>query len=672
MTVSVLDGVAGPRARPQAAAAARGRVGQEAAGADRGGVPRADLAARRGRRRPCTPGCTGSTTPERVSHDPPGGATMDRTMNSRAARRSTSRSSRACPGAGRSEAAHVLEDLGFFVIDNLPPMLIGKVAELARGHETPVALRARRRRAFRRLPARPLGRDRRAAPPRRHDPHPLSRCRRRGARPPLRGEPPAAPDVRLRPRLRRHRARARRCSSRSSPRPTCASTRRRSTCTSCATACASCSRQQGADSTLQINVVTFGYKHGLPLDVDLVFDCRFLPNPHWVEELRPQTGLDAPVRDYVLAQHGTREFLDELDRLFGLLAAGLRARGQVVPLDRARLHRRPAPQCRDRRAARAAVPSPRSSHRGSPPGRRPCPLTDRERRRRSAGGTGLRSRSRRSGATRATITAVVSVADDGGSSGRLAPRPRRRRPRRPAQVSRRARERRRSVADGVRASVRVGRARRATRSATSMLVGLAESLGDLDRRARRDRAGCSARSGGSIPATIDPVSVMADIGGRRRSIGQVAVESDAPGSRPCGGSSSCRPTRRRRPAPWPRSRAPTRSSSPRARSIRACSRCSAFPRSGPRSAPRAAGSSTCATCKPTARPPGSTAPTTCGALLDHGGRVDTLLHDPSAGLPSARLRFGSSGSLPRPAIVAAPSGLGHDPAKLAAALAALL
>ena len=80
--------------------------------------------------------------------------------------------------------------------------------------------------------------------------------------------------------------------------------------------------------------MSFGYKHGLPLDVDLVFDCRFLPNPHWVEELRPLTGLDAPVRDYVLAQRGTREFLDELDRLLRAAAARLRARGQGVPVDR--------------------------------------------------------------------------------------------------------------------------------------------------------------------------------------------------------------------------------------------------------------------------------------------------------------------------------------------------
>jgi len=65
--------------------------------------------------------------------------------------------------------------------------------------------------------------------------------------------------------------------------------------------------------------VSFGYKHGLPLDVDLVFDCRFLPNPHWIEALRPLSGLDEPVREYVLAQPETGLFLAELDRLFALL-----------------------------------------------------------------------------------------------------------------------------------------------------------------------------------------------------------------------------------------------------------------------------------------------------------------------------------------------------------------
>jgi UPF0042 nucleotide-binding protein len=81
-------------------------------------------------------------------------------------------------------------------------------------------------------------------------------------------------------------------------------------------------------SALQLNVVSFGYKHGLPLDVDVVFDCRFLPNPHWVEELRPQTGLDSAVRDYVLAQRGTAEFLNELERMFALLLPGYEREGK--------------------------------------------------------------------------------------------------------------------------------------------------------------------------------------------------------------------------------------------------------------------------------------------------------------------------------------------------------
>ena len=75
--------------------------------------------------------------------------------------------------------------------------------------------------------------------------------------------------------------------------------------------------------------MSFGYKHGLPLDVDIVFDCRFLPNPHWVEALRPLTGLDAPVREYVLEQPGTGEFLDELDRLFDLLLPGYEQEGKA-------------------------------------------------------------------------------------------------------------------------------------------------------------------------------------------------------------------------------------------------------------------------------------------------------------------------------------------------------
>jgi UPF0042 nucleotide-binding protein len=73
------------------------------------------------------------------------------------------------------------------------------------------------------------------------------------------------------------------------------------------------------ESPLQTNIISFGYKHGLPLDVDLVLDCRFLPNPHWVEHLRPLTGLDEPVQQYVAAQPETGEFLKRLDSLLELL-----------------------------------------------------------------------------------------------------------------------------------------------------------------------------------------------------------------------------------------------------------------------------------------------------------------------------------------------------------------
>ena len=64
-----------------------------------------------------------------------------------------------------------------------------------------------------------------------------------------------------------------------------------------------------ADIALRVNVISFGFKYGLPVDADLVADCRFLPNPHWVPELAPLTGQDSPVREYVLGQPGAAEFL---------------------------------------------------------------------------------------------------------------------------------------------------------------------------------------------------------------------------------------------------------------------------------------------------------------------------------------------------------------------------
>ncbi len=77
-----------------------------------------------------------------------------------------------------------------------------------------------------------------------------------------------------------------------------------------------------ADAALRVSVVSFGFKYGLPMDADMVADCRFLPNPHWIPDLAPQTGRDAPVIEYVLSQPGATEFLDAFVRAVEVALAG--------------------------------------------------------------------------------------------------------------------------------------------------------------------------------------------------------------------------------------------------------------------------------------------------------------------------------------------------------------
>ena len=66
---------------------------------------------------------------------------------------------------------------------------------------------------------------------------------------------------------------------------------------------------QGLTQSVRVNVLSFGYKYGIPVDADLVLDCRFIPNPHWIPELRPLTGLDDKVKDNVLANSGVAQFV---------------------------------------------------------------------------------------------------------------------------------------------------------------------------------------------------------------------------------------------------------------------------------------------------------------------------------------------------------------------------
>ena len=85
---------------------------------------------------------------------------------------------------------------------------------------------------------------------------------------------------------------------------------------------------EGSDSTMRTSILSFGFKHGVPLDVDLMFDCRFLPNPYWDESLRSHSGLEPQVRKYVLDRPETAEFLDKLDDMLTMLIPAYRREGK--------------------------------------------------------------------------------------------------------------------------------------------------------------------------------------------------------------------------------------------------------------------------------------------------------------------------------------------------------
>ena len=190
--------------------------------------------------------------------------------------------------------------------------------------------------------------------------------------------------------------------------------------------------------TMRTSILSFGFKHGVPLDVDLMFDCRFLPNPYWDESLRSHSGLEPEVRKYVLDRPETAAIPRQVGRPVGHAAPGLHPGGQVVPDGGHGLYRGPPPIGG---AGRGAGPPPRwprhARHRRStgtwtgerarvaregiwrrsrrPAGRR-C---HHDRWWPSAAATAWPPRCGRCGTYTDRITAIVSVADDGGSSGRL-------------------------------------------------------------------------------------------------------------------------------------------------------------------------------------------------------------------------------------------------------------
>ncbi len=86
------------------------------------------------------------------------------------------------------------------------------------------------------------------------------------------------------------------------------------------------------ENSISINVISFGFKYGIPIDADLIFDVRFLPNPHYVETLRPNTGQDPEVYEYVMKWAETQEFLAKLLDLMHFLVPQYKKEGksQVV------------------------------------------------------------------------------------------------------------------------------------------------------------------------------------------------------------------------------------------------------------------------------------------------------------------------------------------------------
>ena len=229
-------------------------------------------------------------------------------------------------GAGRSTAAKELEDLGFFVVDNLPPTLVRDVVRLvddSRGIHQPIAvvvdvrsgsffdsLQANRHQNVTGRPTTVVFLEasddvlvRRQEAARR--PHPLQGSgrlldglqRERQVMADLRGDADVVLDTSA---FNVHQLTDRVAEMFGTP----------------------------AATRLKVTVISFGFKYGIPVDADFVADMRFLPNPHWVPELRPLTGRDADVASYVLSQPGAARFLDQYVPVLQTAAEGYVVEGK--------------------------------------------------------------------------------------------------------------------------------------------------------------------------------------------------------------------------------------------------------------------------------------------------------------------------------------------------------
>jgi UPF0042 nucleotide-binding protein len=208
-------------------------------------------------------------------------------------------------GAGRSTVAHALEDLGWYVVDNLPPALLPQLAEQTLDSHTALAVvvDVRGGKFFDELNS-ALAQLKKSSVPIRllfldatdqalvqrfestRRPHPLQAkdrivdgiARERAKLEEIRAQADVVIDT---SNLNVHQLEKRTGEIFAA----------------------------GMLPTLRVNVLSFGYKYGIPVDADLVLDCRFIPNPHWIPELRPLTGLDSAVSQKVLTSDGVADFV---------------------------------------------------------------------------------------------------------------------------------------------------------------------------------------------------------------------------------------------------------------------------------------------------------------------------------------------------------------------------
>jgi len=227
-------------------------------------------------------------------------------------------------GAGRSTVAHALEDLGWYVVDNLPPALLPNLCEMAANgtSEIAVVIDVRGREFFgnldsalRELTIRKIAHQvlfvdasddvlvRRFESTRR--PHPLQ------------GNDRIVDGIsKERERLREVRAVADLLIDSSSFNIHQLEQKIAELFATSSTA------------NLRVNILSFGYKYGIPVDADLVMDCRFIANPHWDPTLRPLTGLDIAVSERVLGTENVQDFLVKYQSLFETMAGGFFQEGR--------------------------------------------------------------------------------------------------------------------------------------------------------------------------------------------------------------------------------------------------------------------------------------------------------------------------------------------------------